>query len=86
MYEGVGTKENGKHRRGRRSRIKGVEGRRKDKNNFAPHVSPLMIGHSFEDDIVTVYSEKQVIRGKGKADGSKESRKGTVWNVNKRQG
>ena len=23
---------------------------------FAPHVSPLMIGHSFEDDIVTVYS------------------------------
>ena len=31
---------------------------------FAPHVSPIMIGHSFEDDTATVYSGKRVMREK----------------------
>ena len=31
---------------------------------FAPHVSPIMIGHSFEDDTATMYSGKWVMREK----------------------
>ena len=37
---------------------------------FAPHVSPIMIGHSFEDDTATMYSGKRVMR---KIKKSKES-------------
>ena len=33
---------------------------------FAPHVSPIMIGHSFEDDTATMYSGKRVMKKKQK--------------------
>ena len=49
---------------------------------FAPHVSPIMIGHSFEDDTATMYSGKRVMR---KIKKNQESGKGQcrMWTGDK---
>ena len=65
MHERVGTKAKGEHRKkegGKEAELKVQKEGERTKKMFAPQVSPIMIGHSFEDGIATVYSGKRVMR------------------------